>query len=181
MRLALPLLSLLVFAAACTSDPRLADDCAANALCAARAGEPALILAVKDLAERRGDDLLLRPRTAPPITFTDHKAACDTDDADHCNAFAFMGAFAKPRALVVQQFFYEGSNFIFVDQDSGRQIKLGVGMGAHPRPDPCRRPVPAAPLSGQGAKLVGRPYHALSVHRRARKAPLAWYLGAQGE
>jgi hypothetical protein len=126
MRQALPLLCLLLFAAACTTGPKLADDCAANALCAARAAEPPLIQAAQDRVERRGDDLLLRPRSGPSITFTDHKAACERDDADHCDGFAFMGAFAKPRALVVQQFFYEGSNFIFVDETSGRQIRLAA-------------------------------------------------------
>ncbi|MBN9546493.1 MAG: hypothetical protein J0I19_13555 [Alphaproteobacteria bacterium] len=126
MRRALPLLFLLVFAAACTTGPQLSDDCAANALCAARAAEPPLILAAKDLAERKGDDLFLKPRNAPPITFTDHKAACDTGDADRCDGFAFMGAFPKPGALVVQQFFYEGSNFIFIDQDSGKRIRLAA-------------------------------------------------------
>lgn len=126
MRQAVPLFFVLLFAAACASGPKLADDCAANALCAARAAEPALILAAKDQAERKGDDLLLKPRNAPPVTFTDHKAACDRGDAEHCDGFAFMGAFAKSRALVVQQFFYEGSSFIFVDEASGRQIRLAA-------------------------------------------------------
>jgi len=126
MRQVLLLLAILIFAAACTTGPKLPDDCAANALCAARAAEPPLILAAKDLAERKGDDLLLKPSGAPPITFTDHKAACDNGDADHCDGFAFMGAFAKPRAMVVQQFFYEGSNFIFVDEASGKRIRLAA-------------------------------------------------------
>lgn len=125
-RALIPLLSMLLFAAACTSGPPLPDECTANALCAARAAEPALILAAKDLAERKGDDLLLRPRNGSPIIFTDHKAACDASDADRCDGFAFMGAFTQPRALVVQQFFYEGSSFLFVDEASGKRIRLAA-------------------------------------------------------
>jgi hypothetical protein len=124
-RLALAAMALLPLAACATlSAPK--EGCAANALCAARAAEPDLISASHGLAERQGDILAVHPANAPIVGLADHKAACDNGDADKCEAYALVGNFPKARALVVQQFLYEGSSFFLIDDNTGRQTRLAA-------------------------------------------------------
>lgn len=124
MRQAFPALIVLLILAGCVRQPPLSNDCAQNAMCAARADEPALIAESNGLAERRGDTLILHPKSASAISFSDHKAACVAHDVHTCDGYALMGAFPRARALVVQKFFYEGSIFLLIDQDTGRQTQL---------------------------------------------------------
>jgi hypothetical protein len=120
--------------AACTTT--LKDDCAANVMCAARAAEPALLAASHGVADRQGDILALHPTDAPAVGFADQKAACDAGDAARCEGYALMGTFPKARAIIVQQFLYEGSSFILIDAGSGKQMRL-QGMPAF-SPDGAR-------------------------------------------
>ena len=115
--------------AACVTSPKPGDDCAANAMCAARAAEPALLAASHGLADRQSDILALHPADAPAVGFADQKAACDAGDAERCEGYALMGTFPKARAIIVQQFLYEGSSFILIDAGSGKQMRL-EGMPA---------------------------------------------------
>jgi hypothetical protein len=112
---------LLLPLAACAT-ARLEPGCADNAMCAARAAEPRLL--TQGRAERQGGDLVLVPVHGERQVFTDNKQACDADDAHHCTGFALMGDFPKSNAWVVQQFYYEGGDFLLVDDRSGRQIRL---------------------------------------------------------
>ena len=91
--------------AACATSPRLSDDCAANAMCRARAAEPALLAASHGMADRQGDILALHPSDAPAIGFADHKDACDAGDAARCEGYALMGTFPKARAVISRAFF----------------------------------------------------------------------------
>jgi hypothetical protein len=100
---------LLLPLAACAT-ARLEPGCADNAMCAARAAEPRLL--TEGRAERHGDDLVLIPGRGERQLFTDNKQACDADDVDHCTGFALMGRFPKSNAWVVQQFYYEGGDFL---------------------------------------------------------------------
>ena len=99
-------------------------DCAANAMCAARAAEPAAIDDAHSLARREGDDLILHPAGTAAITLTDHKAACDAGDTVQCQGFALMQFHRRAHALVVQRFLYEGSSFFLIDSVTGRQTQL---------------------------------------------------------
>ena len=112
--------------AACALHPPLDEDCAKNAMCAARAAEPALVAASHGLAERQGDTLILHPADAPAIPFTDHKAACAAHEVDNCDGYALMASVPRARALVVQQFLYEGSYFLLIDNVTGRQTRLNA-------------------------------------------------------
>jgi hypothetical protein len=98
-------------------------------MCATRAAEPALLAASHGMADRQGDILALHPTDAPVIGFADHKDACDAGDAARCEGYALMGTFPKARAMIVQQFFYEGSSFILIDTGTGKQMRL-EGMPA---------------------------------------------------
>jgi hypothetical protein len=102
-------------------------DCAANAMCAARAAEPAAIDAARGLALRQGDDLVLHPANTAAFTLTDRKAACDAADTVQCQGYALMQFHARAHALVVQRFLYEGSSFFLIDSATGRQTQL-AGM-----------------------------------------------------
>jgi hypothetical protein len=110
--------------AACALHPPLDQDCAGDAQCAARAGEPALIAASHGLAERDGDTLVLHPTGTPALRFTDHKAACSQADANNCDGYALMGSFARGHALVVRQFLYRGGYFLLIDNVTGRRTRL---------------------------------------------------------
>ena len=123
-RLAFAALALLPLAACATHQPVLDADCAANALCAARAAEPALIAQAPALAERKNDTLILHPASATVISFTDSKTACDAGNADNCQGYALMDVVPRAHALVVQQFFYEGSSFLLIDSNTGRATRL---------------------------------------------------------
>lgn len=124
-RFALAAMALLPLAA-CVTAPASKEGCAANFLCAARAAEPELISASRGLAEREGEILILHPTGAPIIGFADHRTACDTGDVDKCDGYALMGTFPKARAIVVQQFLYEGSSFLLIDNNTGRQTRLNA-------------------------------------------------------
>ncbi len=117
-----PLILLLLLPLAACATAGLEPGCADNAMCAARAAEPRLLAVGR--AERHGDDLVLIPAHGERQVFTDNKQACDADDVDHCTGFALMGGFAKSNAWAVQQFYYEGSGFLLVDDRSGRQTRL---------------------------------------------------------
>jgi hypothetical protein len=106
--------------------PPLDQDCAKNAMCAARAAEPAVIARARLLAERQGDTLILHPADAPAIPFTDHKAACDAHEVANCDGYALMANVPRARALVVQQFLYEGSYFLLIDNVTGRRTRLNA-------------------------------------------------------
>lgn len=112
--------------AACALHPPLDADCAKNAMCAARAAEPARISDSRGLAERDGDTLILHPADSPAIRFTDHKAACAAHEVDNCDGYALMASVPRSRALVVQQFLYEGSYFLLIDTVTGRQTRLNA-------------------------------------------------------
>jgi hypothetical protein len=112
--------------AACALHPPLDQDCAANAMCAARASEPALIAASHGLATRDGDTLALHPTGTIALNFTDHKPACDRGDTSNCDGYALMASVPRARALVVQQFLYEGSYFLLIDTVTGRQTRLNA-------------------------------------------------------
>jgi hypothetical protein len=128
MRQILPLLALLICAAACTTGPGT-DDCSANAVCSARRMEPRALADSRGLATRDGDVLILHPKAAPPLSFLDHRAACEAHDVNACDSYALMGAFPQSHALVVQQFLYEGSAFVLIDAATGRATPL-AGMPA---------------------------------------------------
>ena len=127
LRCALLAIAALAPLAACALlQPPLDEDCAKNAMCAARAAEPAQIRASRGLAERGGDTLILHLADSPAIRFTDHKAACAAHEVDNCDGYALMASVPRARALVVQQFLYEGSYFLLIDNVTGRQTRLNA-------------------------------------------------------
>jgi hypothetical protein len=128
MRQALPLFPLLLLLSACVTAPST-DDCAANALCAARRAEPSAIATARGFAEREGDTLTIRPTSAPAFSFLDHTAACEAHNVEVCDSYALMLANTPAHALVVQQFLYEGSAFFLIDTATGRETRL-TGMPA---------------------------------------------------
>ena len=69
MKARLAFLLLLLPLAACAGKPALPEDCAANAMCAARSAEPAQLSPGQ--AERHGDQLVLFPTQGQKVTFTD--------------------------------------------------------------------------------------------------------------
>ncbi len=124
MRQSFLALAALLTLAACANRPQLSQECAQNAMCAARAGEAAFITASQGQAQRTAAALILHPKSAPAMVFTDHQAACDAGDVQSCDGYALMGVFPRARALVVQKFFYEGSTFFLIDMDTGGQTQL---------------------------------------------------------
>ena len=114
---------------ACATRPLPDAECAANAMCAARAAEPAILPVTQGTAMRNEDDLILRPQRAPPLHLTDDMASCAQADADNCVGYALMAAVPRAHAWVAQQFLYEGSFFLLIDSGTGRQIRLN-GMPA---------------------------------------------------
>ncbi len=128
MRQALPLFALLLLLSACVTAPST-DDCAANALCAARRAEPSAIATARGFATREGDTLTIRPAAAPAFSFLDHTAACEAHNVEACESYALMLASPASHALVVQQFLYEGSAFFLIDTSTGRETRL-AGMPA---------------------------------------------------
>ena len=114
----------LLFLAACATHPPLDAECAANAMCAARAAEPAVIAATHGAAARREDDLVLHPKNAPPLHLTDDMASCAQADIRNCVGYALMAAVPRAQAWVAQQFLYEGSSFLLIDSGTGRQTRL---------------------------------------------------------
>jgi hypothetical protein len=125
-RALLAIAALAPLAACALLQPPLDSDCAKNAMCAARAAEPALIKASRGLAERDGDTLILHPAGTAPLRLTDHKAACAAHEVDNCDGYALMASVPRARALVVQQFLYEGSYFLLIDNVTGRQTRLNA-------------------------------------------------------
>jgi len=117
------LLALLVLSA-CVTPPVPDAECAANAMCAARAAEPPILAATHGAATRRQDDLTLRPGNAPPLRLTDDMASCAQADADNCVGYALMASLPRSHAWVAQQFLYEGSSFLLIDSGTGRQVRL---------------------------------------------------------
>ena len=114
--LALPL-------AGCVTAPApSSEDCGANAHCAARAAEPPLF--GPGHAERQGNRLILATTQGKPANFRDNAEACGKGDVQHCVMFALTGVFPKSHAWVVEKFYYEGSDFLLVDDRSARQTKL---------------------------------------------------------
>jgi len=122
MKARLPFLILLLPLAACAGKPMLPADCAANAMCAARSAEPEQL--APGLAERHGDQLVLFPAQGQKVTFTDHLKACDDHVVETCIGFALIDKSDRAGAFVVQQFYYEGSDFLLIDSQSGRSTKL---------------------------------------------------------
>jgi hypothetical protein len=124
MRQSIFALAALLTLAACANRPQLSQDCAQNAMCAARASEAAFIAASNGQVQRIGATLTLHPRSAAAIAFTDHQAACDAHDVHNCDGYALMGVFPRAGALVVQKFLYEGSTFFLIDMVTGGQTRL---------------------------------------------------------
>jgi len=58
------------------------------------------------------------------VTFTDHLKACDDGVVETCIGFALIDKSDRAGAFVVQQFYYEGSDFLLIDSQSGRSTKL---------------------------------------------------------
>ena len=112
------------FVAACVTRPPLDADCAANAMCAARAAEPAILAATHGGAVRHQDDLVLHPRSAPQLHLTDDMASCAQADVKDCIGYALMAWVPRSRAWIVQQFLYEGSTFLLIDSVTGRRTLL---------------------------------------------------------
>lgn len=107
--------------AACAT-ARLEPECAGNAMCAARAAESRIL--VPSRTERRGDDLLLFPSQGARLAFTDNNRACEADEVADCVGYALMADRPKIRAWVLQRFFYEGGDFLLIDDHSGKQTEL---------------------------------------------------------
>jgi hypothetical protein len=122
MKAHLALLILLLPLAACAGRTALPPDCAANAMCAARSAEPQQLL--PGLAERHGDQLVLFPTEGQKVTFTDHLKACDDGVVESCIGFALIDKSDRARAFIVQQFYYEGSDFLLIDSQTGHSTKL---------------------------------------------------------
>src|SRR5689334_12701570 len=112
--------------AACVTHPPLDAECAANAMCAARAAEPAILAATHGDAMRHDDDLVLHPHSAPPLHLTDDMASCAQADEKNCVGYALMAAVPRSHAWVAQQFLYEGSSFLLIDSGTGRQTRLNA-------------------------------------------------------
>jgi hypothetical protein len=113
-----------VFLAACATHPPLDAECAANAMCAARAAEPAIIAATHGAVARHEDELVLKPQKAPALRLTDDMASCAQADIRNCVGYALMAAVPRAQAWVAQQFLYEGSSFLLIDGMTGRQTRL---------------------------------------------------------
>ena len=113
-----------VLVAACAPHPPPDQECAANAMCAARAAEPAILSTTHGAAVRHEDDLILSPRAAPPLHLTDDVTSCAQADVNNCVGYALMAWVPRAQAWVVQQFHYEGSNFVLIDSATGRQTRL---------------------------------------------------------
>jgi hypothetical protein len=110
--------------AACATHPPLDAECAANAMCAARAAEPAILAAAHGAAVRHEDDLILNPHGGPPLHLTDDMASCAQADENNCVGYALMAAVPRSHAWVAQRFVYEGSDYLLIDSFTGRQTRL---------------------------------------------------------
>jgi hypothetical protein len=122
MKARLAFLILLLPLAACAGKTVLPEDCAANVMCTARSAEPEQLS--PGVAERNGDQLVLFPTKGQKVTFTDHLKACDDHVTESCIGFALMDKPDRADAFVVQQFYYEGSDFLLIDSQSGRSTTL---------------------------------------------------------
>ena len=98
-------------------------------MCAARAAEPALLAVTHGTVVRHEDELILHPQHAPPLHLADDMASCAQADANNCVGYALMAAVPRSHAWVAQQFLYEGSSFLLIDNGTGRQVRLN-GMPA---------------------------------------------------
>jgi hypothetical protein len=127
-RLVIPLL-LLALAACAGKTTSLTENCAANAMCAARVAERAYLAPGR--AERHGGELLLFPTAGEKVSFKDRMPAprdglpvCETSDADTCTGFALVDRSEPAHAFVVERFAYEGGDVLLIDDRSGRSTTL---------------------------------------------------------
>lgn len=95
------------------------SDCSHNARCAALRVEPSQ----PGAAVRHGDTLVLSLAAAAALQLTDHAKLCD-QEPENCRSYVLMGIFPKAHAFVVQLFYYEGSDFILIDSNTGKQTPL---------------------------------------------------------
>lgn len=102
--------------------PVLDEACAANGYCAAHAAEPQFLRPGR--AERLGDTLALYPSAAAPVRLSGDPKVCEAGDVGHCALFVLEADQPGSHAWLVERFLYEGSDFLLIDDRSGRQTQL---------------------------------------------------------
>lgn len=100
------------------------DDCSANAGCAARLAETALLQASHGRATRHGDVLTLHPSQTPAIRLPDDVSGCADGPAENCHRYALTAEAPVAHAFVVTNFLYEGAVTSLFDSRTGRQLSL---------------------------------------------------------
>jgi len=115
---------LFMLTAAGCADLRDRSECLANVMCSARMQEPRVIQTADGTVIRRDNSLIVRPSEGAAIVLTDTPNSCETGDAGRCQGFALMARISGAHAFVVQRFFNEGSDFLLIDDRSGRETTL---------------------------------------------------------
>ena len=105
-----------------TVHPSPDEACAANGHCAARFAEPQFLHPGR--AERSGDVLTLFPSASAPIHLSGDPKVCEAGDVPHCALYVLEADQPKSHAWVVEQFFYEGSDFLLIDDRSASRTRL---------------------------------------------------------
>ena len=113
---------LLPLAACVTVHPSVDQACLANGHCNARPAEPQFLRPHR--AERSGNTLTLFPSAAAPIGLSGDPKICEAGDVPHCALYVLEADHPKSHTWVVEQFFYEGSTFLLIDDRSGRRTQL---------------------------------------------------------
>ena len=115
---------------ACASLDRGREDAELRALGAAaydsaatRALEANVLAHAGARAKREGDALSLTTEHGGPVVLT-NKPGCEDETEDNCIFFTLAADLASRHAYVVAISFYEGSDFLLIDDRSGRRTQI---------------------------------------------------------
>jgi hypothetical protein len=130
MRLAIVFVLIAACLSACASLDRGREDAELRALSAAaydsaatRALETNVLAHAGARAKREGDALSLATENGGPVVLTNKPGCEDTSDSN-CIFFTFAADLASRHAYVVAISYYEGSDFLLIDDRSGRRTEI---------------------------------------------------------
>jgi hypothetical protein len=75
-------------------------------------------------ARRDGDGLTLRLQGGAERVFRDKPECRSVEQEAHCQTFIFIAHLGSQHLFVVEQSFYEGADYLLIDDRSGQQISI---------------------------------------------------------
>jgi len=87
--------------------------------------EPRCLKLLSQLANRKGNALLLHLQNGKTKTIKSNPAACDKDDASNCVRSYLVGYHGNAGLFIIAKTYYEGWEYFLISAQTGKETSLG--------------------------------------------------------